>query len=154
MSFESRCSKTVDSARHRRLPQRFGCVPRRRIKGGVSYFLWDRDHPGTCEVTTHFKGWEDSVDTRPLLEAGADVFIRFNEGVSILKKGCGHSTGTSDGSHSLRVVRAVSLVGLLDQAVHGLARAPLPWQGSGGTLRLAEGELGGSCRDSAQRLLG
>ncbi|WP_167051591.1 Eco57I restriction-modification methylase domain-containing protein [Salinibacterium sp. ZJ77] len=65
------------------------------LKGGVSYFLWDRDHPGTCEVTTHFKGWEDSVDTRPLLEAGADVFIRFNEGVSILKKIVATETGTS-----------------------------------------------------------
>lgn len=67
------------------------------LKGGVSYFLWDRDHIGTCEVTTHFKGWEDSVDTRPLLEAGADVFIRFNEGVSILKKVVATDTGKSDG---------------------------------------------------------
>ena len=56
------------------------------LKGGVNYFLWDRDHPGECVVTTHFKGWDDSTDTRPLLEEGADVFIRFNEGVSILKK--------------------------------------------------------------------
>lgn len=56
------------------------------LKGGVNYFLWDRDHPGDCVVTTHFKGWDDSTDTRPLLEEGADVFIRFNEGVSILKK--------------------------------------------------------------------
>lgn len=56
------------------------------LKGGVNYFLWDRDHPGECVVTTHFKGWDDSTATRPLLEEGADVFIRFNEGVSILKK--------------------------------------------------------------------
>jgi Eco57I restriction-modification methylase len=67
------------------------------LKGGVSYFLWDRDHPGTCEVTTHFKGWEDSVDTRPLLESGTDVFIRFNEAVSILKKVVATDTGKSDG---------------------------------------------------------
>ena len=63
------------------------------LKGGVSFFLWDRDHPGPCAVTTHFKGWEDSTDTRPLLEAGADVFIRFNEGVSILKKVVAAETG-------------------------------------------------------------
>jgi hypothetical protein len=25
------------------------------LKGGVCYFLWDRDNPGTCQVTTHFK---------------------------------------------------------------------------------------------------
>lgn len=56
------------------------------LKGGVCYFLWDRDNPGTCRVTTHFKDWPAVTASRPLLEAGVDVFIRFNEGVSILKK--------------------------------------------------------------------
>ena len=56
------------------------------LKGGVSYFLWDRDNQGPCRVTTRFKDWPVSTATRPLLEPGADVFIRFNEGVSILKK--------------------------------------------------------------------
>lgn len=56
------------------------------LKGGVCYFLWDRDTPGLCEVTTHFKDWPASSVTRPLLEPGVDVFIRFNEGLSILKK--------------------------------------------------------------------
>lgn len=56
------------------------------LKGGVCYFLWDRDNSGSCRVTTHFKDWPVSTCTRPLLEKGADVFIRFNEGLSILKK--------------------------------------------------------------------
>jgi hypothetical protein len=56
------------------------------LKGGVCYFLWDRDHPGLCRVSTHFKDWPVSTDTRLLMENGADVFIRFNEGLSILKK--------------------------------------------------------------------
>jgi len=56
------------------------------LKGGVCYFLWDRDNPGPCRVTTHFKDWPVSIASRPLLEEGADVFIRFNEGLSILKK--------------------------------------------------------------------
>jgi site-specific DNA-methyltransferase (adenine-specific) len=56
------------------------------LKGGVCYFLWDRDNPGECQVRTHFKDWPVSTSTRPLLEEGADVFIRFNEGLSILKK--------------------------------------------------------------------
>jgi hypothetical protein len=56
------------------------------LKGGVCYFLWDRDNPGTCRVTTHFKDWPVSTSNRRLLEEGADVFIRFNEGVSILRK--------------------------------------------------------------------
>ena len=56
------------------------------LKGGVCYFLWDRDNPGPCRVTTHFKDWPVSTAVRPLLETGADVFIRFNEGLSILKQ--------------------------------------------------------------------
>lgn len=56
------------------------------LKGGVCFFLWDRDNPGQCRVSTNFKDWPISTATRPLLETGADVFIRFNEGLSILKK--------------------------------------------------------------------
>jgi Eco57I restriction-modification methylase len=47
------------------------------LKGGVCYFLWDRDNPGSCQVTTHFKDWPVSTARRPLLEKGVDVFIRF-----------------------------------------------------------------------------
>jgi site-specific DNA-methyltransferase (adenine-specific) len=56
------------------------------LKGGVCYFLWDRDHRGICRVSTRYKNWPVSTKTRKLLEDGADVFIRFNEGLSILKK--------------------------------------------------------------------
>ncbi len=56
------------------------------LKGGVCFFLWDRDNQGDCEVTTYFKDWPTVTSSRPLLETGADVFIRFNEGVSVLKK--------------------------------------------------------------------
>lgn len=64
-------------------------------KGGVCFFLWDRDNPGLCKVSTHFKDWPVSTATRPLLENGADVFIRFNEGLSILKKVAAVETGSS-----------------------------------------------------------
>ena len=43
-------------------------------------------HAGLCDVSTHFKDWPVSTATRPLLGKGADVFIRFNEGLSILQK--------------------------------------------------------------------
>lgn len=66
------------------------------LKGGVCYFLWDRENRGLCNVTTHFKNWPDSAATRPLLEAGADVFIRFNEGLSILKKVMQRESGQGD----------------------------------------------------------
>lgn len=57
-----------------------------QIKGGVCYFLWSRDDSGHVTVTTHDKGAVVSSATRPLLEPGTDVFIRYNEGVSILRK--------------------------------------------------------------------
>ncbi|HSV73113.1 MAG TPA: Eco57I restriction-modification methylase domain-containing protein [Chthonomonadales bacterium] len=63
------------------------------LKGGVCYFLWERDNPGLCRVTTRFKDWPVSTATRRLLEQGADVFIRFNEGLSILKKVASVETG-------------------------------------------------------------
>lgn len=66
------------------------------LKGGVCYFLWDRDNPGPCRVTTHFKDWPVSTATRPLLEEGADIFIRFNEGLSILKKVVSIECGGAD----------------------------------------------------------
>jgi site-specific DNA-methyltransferase (adenine-specific) len=66
------------------------------LKGGVCYFLWDRDNPGQCRVTTHFKDWPDSTASRQLLEEGADVFIRFNEGLSILKKVIAAESGKAD----------------------------------------------------------
>lgn len=56
------------------------------LKGGVCFFLWNRENPGLCRVSTHFKDWQPSQATRKLLESGVDVFIRFNEGLSILKK--------------------------------------------------------------------
>jgi site-specific DNA-methyltransferase (adenine-specific) len=66
------------------------------LKGGVCYFLWDRDHPGLCQVATHFKDWPVSTTIRPLSEEGADVFIRFNEGLSILKKVMAVESGNAD----------------------------------------------------------
>lgn len=65
------------------------------LKGGVCYFLWNRDSRGQCRVTTRFKDWPVSIATRPLLEEGADVFIRFNEGLSVLKKVAAVETGQS-----------------------------------------------------------
>lgn len=66
------------------------------LKGGVCYFLWDRDNPGPCRVTTYFKDDAPSTATRPLLEEGVDVFIRFNEGLRILKKVVAVESGQSD----------------------------------------------------------
>ncbi len=70
------------------------------LRGGVCSFLWDRDNSGLCRVATHFKDWPTSIATRSLLQEGADVFIRFNEAIPILKKIITTETGHS-GSLSL-----------------------------------------------------
>jgi site-specific DNA-methyltransferase (adenine-specific) len=62
------------------------CFAGVEIKGGVCYFLWDRANKGNCEVVTHVGDNNISSAVRPLLENGADVFIRYNEAISILRK--------------------------------------------------------------------
>jgi site-specific DNA-methyltransferase (adenine-specific) len=67
-------------------PEAADCFPGVQIKGGVCYFLWDRDNTGSCLVSTSSKGEIVSEMDRPLLEKGCKIFIRYNEGISILKK--------------------------------------------------------------------
>lgn len=70
--------------------------PGTQIKGGICYFLWDRDAKGgQVRVTTHDKGAVISSAVRPLVEPGADVFIRYNEGISILRKVMKAETGST-----------------------------------------------------------
>ncbi|HDL01864.1 MAG TPA: restriction endonuclease, partial [candidate division Zixibacteria bacterium] len=62
------------------------CFPGVEIKGGVCFFLWDRDNRGQCSVHTHYDNDQVSVFERPLLEEGTNTFIRYNEAISILRK--------------------------------------------------------------------
>lgn len=62
------------------------CFPGTRISGGVCYFLWERDTHGNCNVYSHKKNNIVSYMQRPLLEKGADTFIRINEAIPILRK--------------------------------------------------------------------
>ncbi len=62
------------------------CFPGVAIKGGVCYFLWDRDNRGLCKVYTHEGNEVVSCAERPLLEEGAETFIRYNEAIAILHK--------------------------------------------------------------------
>lgn len=61
------------------------CFPGVQIKGGVCFFLWNRDNPGLCKVYTHRNQTVSEVE-RPLLEQGLSTFIRWNEAVSIINK--------------------------------------------------------------------
>lgn len=66
-------------------PKLYEAFPGVKIRGGISYFLWDRDHNGPCRVQTVWDG-------QPLGEAAVryldayDVLIRRNEAVPILDK--------------------------------------------------------------------
>ena len=57
-----------------------------QIKGGVCYFLWNKDSKGDAKIISYDQGTVVSTATRPLLENGSDVFIRYNEALPILKK--------------------------------------------------------------------
>lgn len=61
------------------------CFPCIELRGGVCYFLWDRDNPGDCEFTS-LTGNSKSITIRPIVEDGLDVIIRHNETIPILRK--------------------------------------------------------------------
>ena len=67
-------------------PETTDCFPGLNIRGGICYFLWDKENKGNCKVTTHRGGEVGASVERPLLEDGSDVFIRYNEAISILRK--------------------------------------------------------------------
>lgn len=61
------------------------CFPNNEIKGGVCYFLWNRDEEGKCLVSKHDNGVISNSE-RYLKEGNSDVFIRDNNLVSIYRK--------------------------------------------------------------------
>lgn len=66
-------------------PASSDCFPGVQIKGGVCYFLWDRDTAKDCEITT-IRGDQVSQSTRSLLEPSLNTFIRYNEALPIYHK--------------------------------------------------------------------
>lgn len=91
MLTDKRLRKIVD------FPDSNDVFPGTQIKGGVCYFLWERDNEGPVEVTNYDKGVVTSKESRELLEPGADVFIRYNKAVSILKKVMSVEVGEKNG---------------------------------------------------------
>jgi site-specific DNA-methyltransferase (adenine-specific) len=54
------------------------------FEGGICYFLWDRDHSGSCEVTSISGEEITGPVARKLSEY--DIFVRDSRGLNILKK--------------------------------------------------------------------
>lgn len=76
---DRRLAKVVDN------PKIFDCFPQAKIRGGVSYFLWDRDHDGDCEVSTRIDGTVVSTAVRDL-RRGHGVLVRDNKASTIIEK--------------------------------------------------------------------
>lgn len=66
-------------------PDAAEAFPGIQIKGGVSYFLWDKLWDDECEVTTIYGGKQVSPPMKRFLGA-YDVVVRRNEAVPILEK--------------------------------------------------------------------
>lgn len=66
-------------------PKLYEGFPGVKIRGGISYFLWNREHNGPCSVQTIW----DGEPTGPAMERyldDYDVLVRRNEAVPILEK--------------------------------------------------------------------
>lgn len=66
-------------------PKLYEAFPGVKIRGGVSYFLWEREHRGPCEVQTIWDGQPTGPAVPRYLNA-FDVLVRRNEAVPILEK--------------------------------------------------------------------
>ena len=66
-------------------PQLYDVFPGVKIRGGVSYWVWGRDHKGGCEVKTMIGEQIIGAPTVRNLDA-YDVLVRRNEAVLILDK--------------------------------------------------------------------
>jgi site-specific DNA-methyltransferase (adenine-specific) len=66
-------------------PKLYEGFPGVKIRGGISYFLWDRDHNGPCTVQTIWDGEPTGPAVARHLD-DYDVIVRRNEAVPILNK--------------------------------------------------------------------
>ena len=76
-------------------PKLYEGFPGVKIRGGISYFLWDRDHQGACEVQTVWDGSLTGPAVARHLDA-YDILVRRNEAVPILEKVRARREGTLD----------------------------------------------------------
>ncbi|GAA2000255.1 Eco57I restriction-modification methylase domain-containing protein [Nakamurella flavida] len=66
-------------------PKLYEAFPGVKIRGGVSYFLWDREHDGPCTIQTMWDGQPVGEKATRFLDA-YDVLVRRNEAIPILEK--------------------------------------------------------------------
>jgi site-specific DNA-methyltransferase (adenine-specific) len=79
MLSDKRLRKIVD------YPKLYEGFPGVKIRGGISYFLWDRDYNGPSEVQTIWDGQPTGSPVSRYLDT-YDILVRRNEAVPILEK--------------------------------------------------------------------
>jgi site-specific DNA-methyltransferase (adenine-specific) len=79
MLSDKRLRKIVD------YPKLYEGFPGVKIRGGISYFMWERDFKGLCEVQTIWDGQPTGPAVARHLDA-YDILVRRNEAVPILEK--------------------------------------------------------------------
>lgn len=101
------------------------CFSGVEIKGGVCFFLWERDYQGNCAVYSYNQGKMDR-SFRPLLEKGAEIFIRSREQVNIY--------------HKVMSKKEDSLCSWLNAGRYFGFHTKLEWNGDKGMLQSADGK--------------
>ena len=79
MLSDKRLRKIVD------YPKLYEGFPGVKIRGGISYFLWERDSKGPCSVQTIWDGQSTGPAVERYLDT-YDILVRRNEAVPILEK--------------------------------------------------------------------
>lgn len=128
---ESRISRLVN------FPDAREIFPGPEIKGGVCYFLWDRDYEGKCDFETIQN--RQSVSRQKMFLGEFDVIIRNSKGVDILKK-----IQTKDEKTLKGVVSSQTPFGILSSFEGELSkskRAPIKVYRRGGISWARESEV-------------
>lgn len=83
------------------IPKLYEAFPGVKLRGGVNYFLWDRQYDGPCRFLTLWDGKPTGSAVERFLDA-YDVLVRRNEAVPILNKVRAKGEATLDGRVSSR----------------------------------------------------
>lgn len=83
-------------------PKIYDCFPGVKIRGGVSYFHWDREHDGDCVVSTRINGTIVSSVKRDLRQ-GDGVVVRDNRAASVVDRVSGMAPESAEAAFGPQV---------------------------------------------------
>ena len=97
------------------------CFPNNDIKGGVCFFLWDKDYDDKCSVITHSSNG-DRKSLRFLKEDDCDIYIRDEILISIMNKVKSQRERTFDSMVSARKPYGLEAETMLSPEKFGLPK--------------------------------